>query len=271
MYGWTGAGGGGAGGAILIATSGTLTLTGSLQAKGAVGGNGYGSGTNAGPAGGGSGGAIRLMATSLAGSAGSVLVNGGAGGAGTANSVGGVGAAGRIRLEAFSSTATWTFSHSPSQTVPGSVQLPSTPTLTITSVAGVAAPSAPTGSYSLPDITLPSSTTSPVTVELAASNIPLGTTVTVTSTPLVGAGTTATSTGLSGTVASSTATASLSVSFNTATVLTATATFTLLADAGGGPVYAEGEKVTHVRVAAALGGPSSVTYLTRSGREIVVR
>ena len=106
---------------------------------------------------------------------------------------------------------------------------------------------------------------------LAASNIPLGTTVTVTSTPLLGGATTATSTGLSGTVAASTATATLSVSFNTATVLTATATFTLLADAGGGPLYAEGEEVARVRVAAVLGGASAVTYLTRAGREIAVR
>jgi hypothetical protein len=51
-------------------------------------------------------------------------------------------------------------------------------------------------------------------------------------------------------------------------VLTATATFPLVASTGGGPVYAGGEEVTHVRVAAVLGGASRVTYLTRSGREI---
>jgi hypothetical protein len=41
-----------------------------------------------------------------------------------------------------------------------------------------------------------------------------------------------------------------------------------VASAGEGPVYAEGEEVTHVRVAAVFGGPSSVTYITASGREI---
>ena len=210
------------------------------------------------------------MATTLAGTGGTVTASGGAGGTGLSGP-GGAGAAGRIRLEAFSSTASWTFSHAPSLTLPGSVQLANAPTLVITSVAGVAAPGSPTGSYSLPDITLPSSATSPVTVALTASNIPLGTTVTVTSTPLVGAPTTATSTALSGTVASSTATASLTVGFGTPVVISASATFTLLADAGGGPLYADGEEVTHVRVAAALGGPSSLTYVTRSGREIVVR
>lgn len=271
ILGQTGGGGGGGGGAILIASSGTLTLTGAIRVNGGAGGNGNPSGINAGGGGGGAGGAIRLMATTLAGAGGTLSASAGAGGTSYHGGYGGAGSVGRIRLESYNSTASWTISPSPTLTPPGSVQLTAMPNLSITSVAGVATPSAPTGSYSVPDVTLPPTTTSPVTVALAASNIPLGTTVTVTATPLLGAATTATSTGLSGTVASSTASATLSVSFNTTTVLTATATFTLLADAGGGPVYAEGEEVTHVRVAAVVGGPSSVTYLTRSGREIVVR
>ena len=57
------------------------------------------------------------------------------------------------------------------------------PALSIASVAGTAAPGTPAGSYTSPDILLPSTTTNPVTVTLAAGNIPLGTTVTVTVTP----------------------------------------------------------------------------------------
>jgi hypothetical protein len=69
-------------------------------------------------------------------------------------------------------------------------------------------------------------------------------------------------------VASSTATASITISLTQTNVLTATATFPLVASAGSGPIYVQGEEVTHMRVAAVLGGGSRVTYLTRSGREI---
>ncbi len=51
-------------------------------------------------------------------------------------------------------------------------------------------------------------------------------------------------------------------------VLTASATFPLVASAGSGPIYAEGEEGKWVRVASALGGPSTVTYITASGKEV---
>jgi hypothetical protein len=69
-------------------------------------------------------------------------------------------------------------------------------------------------------------------------------------------------------VASSTATASLSLSFTQTSVLTATATFPLVASAGTGPIYAEGEEIKWVRVASTLGGSSTLTYITASGREV---
>jgi hypothetical protein len=139
-------------------------------------------------------------------------------------------------------------------------------------VAGVAVPGSPAGSFlAAPDILLPTGTTSPITVSLSASNIPLGTTIQVTVTPQAGSATSTLSTGLAGTLASSTATASIGVFLNRPSILTATATYPLMADAGTGPIYADGEEVTHIRVAAVMGGASSVTYLTRSGREIVVR
>jgi hypothetical protein len=270
IFGQTGAGGGGGGGALVIASSGTLTLTGALWAKGGVGGNGNSANAQTAAGGGGTGGAIRLMATRLAGSGGAVLANGGAGGT-TYGGSGGAGALGRIRLESFSSTAAWTFSHAPSQTVPGTVQLPSTPVLSISSVAGVAAPGAPQAAYAVPDITLPATATSPVAVILSAANVPLGTTITVTATPFQGTATTAVSSGLSGTLGASTATASVAIPLTQPVVLGATATFPLMAMAGDGPLYAAGEEITHVRVAAVVGGPSTVTYLTKSGREVVVR
>jgi hypothetical protein len=41
-----------------------------------------------------------------------------------------------------------------------------------------------------------------------------------------------------------------------------------LAAAGIGPIYAEGERVDKIKVAANLGGKSTVTYITESGREV---
>jgi hypothetical protein len=262
-----GGGGGGGGGALVIASSGTLTVgsTGQLVADG---GNGAPRPGYAFGGGGGSGGAIRLIATTIS-SSGSLYARGGT----VSHAGAGPGGLGRIRLEAYTLTVSGTRSPEPTQSQPLSV-FPSTgqPTLAIATVAGVAAPATPSGSFlTAPDILLPTGTTSPVAVGLTAANVPLGTTILVTATPQSGAKTTATSTGLAGTVETSTATASLSVSLTQTSVLTASATFPMVAMAGDGPLYAAGEEITHVRVAAVLGGPSTVTYLTRSGREIAVQ
>ena len=258
-----GGSGGGGGGALLIASSGTLTLNSGSQLL-ADGGAGGSAGNFGG--GGGSGGAIRLIATGIT-TTGNLFARGGAQGGGFA----GAGGLGRIRLEAYTLTVSGG-SRSPEPTqgfpqpaFPGTGQ----PSLTIASIGGIAAPATPGGNFlTAPDILLPTGTTNPVAVALTASNIPLGTVIQVTATPQSGSKTTATSSGLSGSVASSSATASINLSLTQTNVLTATATFPLVASAGGGPVYAGGEEVTHVRVAAVLGGASRVTYLTRSGREV---
>jgi hypothetical protein len=268
-YGSGGAGGGG-GGALIVASTGTITVSGSgqLVADGGVGVNGNGLNTQGG--GGGSGGAIRLIATTIS-SSGNLYARGG-----NPGYAGGTGGSGRIRLEAYTLTVL-AGTHSPEATqgLPQAVfPAAGQPTLTITSVAGVAAPASPSGSFlTTPDILLPSGTTNPLSVVVSAVNVPLGTTIQVTATPQSGDKKTATSTGLAGTFANSTATASLDqVSLTQINVLTASATFPLVAFlAGPGPVYAAGEEITHVRVAAVLGGPSTVTYLTRSGREVVAQ
>ncbi len=261
-----GGAGGGGGGALVIASSGTITVgsSGQILADGGAGGAYTG---NSKGGGGGSGGAIRLIATTIS-TSGYLYARGGSGsqfGAGT-------GGVGRIRLEAYNLTVSGTRSPEATQSLPLSVfPAAGQPSLAIASVAGVAAPGTPSGSFlTAPDIILPTGTTNPVQVTLSAANVPLGTTIVVTATPQSGAKTTATSTGLAGTFASSTATASLTVSLTQTSVLTASATFPLLAMAGDGPLYAEGEEVTHVKVAAVLGGGSTVTYLTRSGQEVLV-
>lgn len=270
-FGFTGGGGGGGGGALLIASSGTIAFTGSITAIGGKGGNAITNGSTiaVGAGAGGSGGAVRLVANTITGSGGSISVAGGSGGtAPSMSNAAGSGSIGRIRIEAYTNTATINFSQVPSIDKPGAVALPNAPTLTITSVAGVAAPAAPTGSFSNPDILVPAGTPNPMTVGLAASNIPLGTAVMVTVRPLNGTTSSAASTGLAGTLAASTATASLTIPTNQPSVISASATFTLAALSGAGPLFAQGVAVERVWVAAVLGGPSQVTYITTSGREV---
>ena len=272
IFGNTGGGGGGGGGSIIIASSGTITLTGGgarIIAQGGVAASSFGNG-GAASGGGGSGGAVRLVATAITGSSGQILVAGGSA-SGIAN--GGSGSAGRIRIEAFTNTLGAGFGSVPASAVssgqPTTVVLTNTPTLRIASIAGVAAPASPTGSFSAPDVTLPAGTTNPVTVAIAAANVPLGTIVTLTVSG-VNDGSATGSAALSGTVASSSASASVTIPTAQPSVISASATF-VLADLGGGPVYADGEPVERVRVSAAASGVSRLSYITRSGREVMVR
>jgi len=260
-----GAGGGG-GGAILIASSGTITVNGSITANGGSGAlgdnNGYGGG-----GGGGGGGAIRLIANTLSGN-GTISASGGSGAVSYNNyGNGGGGSAGRIRLEASSMLRTAATTPPYSLGYPYAVIPTGMPVLSIVSIGGISPPSGPKGLYSSPDIMLPSNTQNPVSIVFAGSNIPVGTIVTVKSTPSVGTQTTATA-NLSGTDPSSTtATASLNISYAYPSIITASVTFQLSA-AGIGPIYAQGERVDRIRVATSLGGKSTTTYITESGREI---
>ncbi len=287
-FGSTAGGGGGGGGALLLASSTEITLTGTIRANGGNGGSFSSEFYNGGAGGGGSGGAIRLVTPLLSGSGGSIQVTGGTGGsppcfnngdAGYAcGSTGGAGAPGRIRLEADTLSLAAAFTVSPSQGPLGTVTLSGAPSLQFTSVAGLPAPAIPQGSYLTPDVNIPAGFTNPVAIVLQASQIPLGTVVTVTSTPLQAGGSSATGV-LTGTLAASTVSVNLTLPTNEPTILTATANFAVAAAMETGPLYAdgpvpsfvEGEEVTRVKVAAAFGGASSVTYVTGSGREILLR
>ncbi len=253
---YNGGGGGGGGGAILIASSGTITVTGALTANGGKGGTS--SGTPAGGGGGGSGGAIKLMADTITGE-GAISASGG-----YKSSSGGTGGNGRIRFEA--NTVTRIAATNPLNTyrLPGPVFVTNIPALKITSVGGVNVPENPSGTYGIPDITLPVTTTNPVSVAVSGTNIPVGTSVTVTSVPEYGASISA-STMLSGTDASSTATAAIALSTQYQCILTAQATFTIQT-----AMFYEGEKIEKVRVAATMGRGSEVTYITEKGKEIPV-
>jgi hypothetical protein len=262
-FGQTGAGGGGGGGAIVIAASGTLTLTGQILARGGDAG-----GVNPEmPGGGGSGGAIRLVATAITGTGGKLDVAGG--NHETSFNMGGNrGGAGRIRVEAYTNTATTNFSGViPSIAQPTSIALPTGASLRIASVAGVSAPATPAASLSAPDITLPGGIASPVDVVVTAAHVPVGTAVTVIVKGLTGPASQASGM-LSGTAAASSATVGVAIPTNQPAVVSASVTYTLTA-AGNGPAFVDGEMVERVRVTATPGGAARVAYLTRSGREIV--
>ncbi|MBI2412062.1 MAG: hypothetical protein HYV24_02485 [Deltaproteobacteria bacterium] len=255
--------GGGGGGAILIASSGTITISGSITANGGESADGE---TESALGGGGSGGAIRLIANTISGN-GTISATGGNSASNSNTTPGGKGGDGRIRLEAY--TVTRTAGTTPGYTsgLPSEVVPADMPTLSITQIGGVAVPATPTGSLSTPDVTLPTDTANPISVDISATNIPVGTIVTLTVKPEVGSGSTATAT-LSGTFASSSATLSVTISRTYPSTLTISTTYSLASNEM--PIYAEGERVESIRVASVLGGRSMVTYVTESGREIQV-
>jgi hypothetical protein len=169
--GYSGSGGAG-GGALLIASSVSITVTGTITANG---------GSGASNSGGGSGGGIRLVAPAFAGTGAVTAAGGGAGfnviNCGSQSNPGGSGV---VRLEFFQSTFTGTTAGNLYTATPVNLFVPaatSQPSIMVTSIGGVAVPASPTGSFTVPDVTVNSS--APLTVNISASNIPLGTIPTV--------------------------------------------------------------------------------------------
>jgi hypothetical protein len=273
---YAGSGGAGGGGAILIAASGSVTISGSLHANGGRGGDSAGNGCGA-TGGAGSGGGIRVVATTLTGN-GAISAKPGYGydtacatpngySYSIANSHYSLpnGGNGRIRLEAetnhYSATTSPSYSFGP----PGDLFIAGLPTLRISRVAGVDAPASPTG---VADISLPADVANPVTVELEATGIPLGNTVKLTVTPQYGASFSTVSTALDGD--SNRATASVQVTLPQGpSTLMASITYTLVADlARRFDRYADGESVKALRVEAGVDRKPRYVLITAGGREI---
>jgi hypothetical protein len=253
-FGLAGAGGGGA---ILIATSGTFNLSGGILA---TGGTGSGAGSGA-------GGGIRLVATASTGTGNVSVIGGGLTAFNCGN--GNDGGAGRVRLEFCQNNFLGSFPLGTSIATSASpIFLANLPTLAISAIEGATLPSNPAGSFNLPpDLTFGAGTSS-VTVNLAAKNVPLGTTVTVKVTPQAGLPTSVTSTALSGTLANSTASAEVTLATGKS-LITAEATITINQGGGAGLQLGriDGEQIEKVRIAATYGGASSLTYITASGKE----
>lgn len=264
---FAGSGGGGGGGAILIASSGIVNVSGAIRAYGGTSASSAGEGSG-GTGGGGSGGAIRIVAGTITGN-GTIEAYGRdpTGHATDGYLNGGKGGNGRIRLEAENITRTAATNPAFTTGAPGPLFISGAPSLTISSVAGVAAPASPTGNA---DITLPETTPNPVTVVLTTTGVPPGNTVKLTVTPANAAAISVTSPALTGSTES--ATASVSVTLPTGpSVMSAMTTYTVVAALGDAmSIYAQGERVEKVRLSAVLGRESMATLITVSGKEYEV-
>lgn len=176
-------GGGGGGGALLIAANGTIDIQagGQILAEGGPGGDRQGVGT---AGGGGSGGAIRLIANRIQGG-GQIFARGGAG-ISCCGFEGLAGGAGRIRMEAIFNTfaADNTSPVAVRAPAPGPLVNPITPTVRITGIDGAATPADPIGFRNQVDMLVDAPGL--IQVDLATSDVPVGTDVEVKVKPKVG-------------------------------------------------------------------------------------
>jgi hypothetical protein len=185
-----GAGGSAGGGALMIASSTSISITGIINANG-------GNVQNCG-AGGGAGGAIRLSAPVVSGS-----------GSLSAVPQSCSGAYGRVRIETGSYQCSCFINAPYTVTSTPNLYLPTVQPgrLHVTSIGGVTVPASPTGSFSVPDTVI--NTGSPVSVVVQASQIPPGTTVTLQFVSENTGSFTATTSALAGSLTSSNASASV--------------------------------------------------------------
>ncbi|MFN0086212.1 MAG: hypothetical protein ACKVX9_12565 [Blastocatellia bacterium] len=260
-----GTGGSGGGGSLLLATSGTISFQG-LGRIYAYGGSANLVQNSVNCGGAGAGGAVRMVANAITGPTFAEVGGGGP-------VVGcGAGGAGYIRIEAcnltgfapnFSPSTAVISVTTPKPAIPGNY-----PQLSITSVAGVSAPASPVGTFSgAPDLTFPTPPTNPVTVALAANNIPLTAVVNVKVTPELGTPATAQAGALAGTIASSTTTAAITLPTGLS-LITASTTIDLTVAKNLAPIFINGERVRKMEISATFGGASDITYITESGRRV---
>lgn len=263
--GYAGGGGGGGGGAVLLAASNKVTLgpTSQIQAHGGQGGSTSGA---CGYGGGGAGGSVRIVATEIAGT-GAIQLNGGVRGNGSPAASGGF-----VRLESSFNTYTGSISGSaggsfisfPTAPLPGNQ-----PQLRITAINGTSTPTTPNASLTSPDVVFPTAIQTPVTLDVAASNVPMNTTVNIRVAPAVGAVTMATATLDQGSPAASTGQATVTLPPG-AGVVTATATFNVGGGGGGQAlnlpaIVIDGERPQQVEVVAQADGTSRTYLIARSG------
>jgi hypothetical protein len=271
----SGGSGGGGGGAIVIASNTKIQINGRVLANGGTSFGGINCATIGAP---GSGGAIRLVAPVIGGFGQNSMVQAIAGAGNTGCGVSG--GPGRIRMEANSmggfvglTDPVPSVVNAPGPVSPGgNPALANVPTLVIASVGGQAVPGTPFASYSVPDITLAAGTPNPVPVVVNVTNTPVGspTEIKVRLLPRAGGITTVTvpAADHTGTFANSSATANVTLPTGQVTVLQANAAMTLTGQFASLFPLIDGEPVERVMVAANLGEASTVSLVTKSGREV---
>lgn len=239
--------GGGGGGAITIASSVSIVAggnTSTIQATGAPNSNNC----NYGTAPGGASGAIRLVSNSI----------------NFAASV----SASVLRLEAPQGALTYNgFGTAPVLATVNPAIVPShPPSLSIVSIGGYPVPSYSGSSFSTIDVLLPTQLQDPISVVVQATNVPVGSSVSIA----FGGSTNATSTTatLAGTTASSTATVSVSgVNRAAVTYLFVSTSFSASLIAGNLDVN-DPHGVSKIELAAAPGEKTRYRFLQKDGMEI---
>jgi len=197
------ASGGAGGGAILIASSVSIAGSGSIKANGGAAAL-Y---PSVGWSGAGAGGGIRLIAPNVS-ITGNLNASGGGNYQNCAPSIGSL--FGVVRIEAFQigaiSYAGTLYTATPYGLYLSTVGIP---TLRVVSVGGVPVATSPTGAFTVPDVTVNSNAALPVAIE--ATNVPIGTIVTLTIFSENGPDINVQSSALAGTLAASTASASITL------------------------------------------------------------
>ena len=277
------ASGGGGGGAILIAVSGTLTISNLIQANGSANyANIIGASYSNGGGGAGSGGSIRLIASHIRGS-GTLNTNGGAiiGAYYSLYTVDTAGA-GRIRIDSTDSTFNGSISGVFTQgfqpiIIPASGQGVQ---LAIQSIGGVSVATSPNGVLANPDVILPAQQTNPMNVVVNCSNLPMNTTITLTVHPANGADIVATATNSAGTQASSTATIPVTMPRGGGIIYAKCVSGVTGSASVQGDNYAKniaetgwtafGERFAQVEITAGIGRSQQVAYITESGKRYML-
>jgi hypothetical protein len=271
-----GSSGGGGGGAILIASSTRIIVNGSIRANGGALAGANLSVVQCSSAG--SGGAIRVVAPEIIGTGNLQAIRGG----GTCTGVLAAGD-GRVRVEAFA-TQGFTGTTSPVasvSSVPGAVSpagnpaLENVPTLAIATVGATPVPSTITASYFVPDMALAAGASNPVPVVVTATNTPVGSPTTIAlrlipQSPGSASLVTAPASDHTGSFASSTATINATLPVGQVTVMQAIAGMTLTGQTASLFPQIDGEPVERVMVAASPGAASTLSLVTKSGREVRV-
>lgn len=237
------------GGAIVIASSSSITVTGSINANGST--------FSSCPGPSGSGGAIRLVANSI-------TVPGILSACGFSNNCG------VIRIEAPDGQRNFTGNATPAvvlSTINPIVLSSAAPLLTISSIGGFSVPSYAGSRFDTVDLLLPNQLADPISIVVTANNIPVGTQVEVRPVRNSSNATFAPGT-LAGTLQQSTATATITGLDRTAvTYLLATAVFD--PPASSQAFNAKGPNhVARIRIESAIGNKPKIVFLRSDRSEI---